>query len=85
MRIFFTDAFKKRFKKLNSKIQKQFEARIGLFIKDTANPLLRNHPLKGNLVGLRAFSISGDYRVIYKILGKESIKLIDIGTHNQIY
>lgn len=85
MKIFFTDRFKKRFNKLSQKVQKQFEERIGLFVENPTNPILKMHPLKGNLVGLRAFSITGDYRVIYRILDRESIKLIDIGTHAQVY
>ena len=85
MNITFTDKFKKRFEKLPVKIQKKFEERVDVFVKDSFSPLLRIHPLKGNLIGLRAFSVTGDYRVVYRILDKDNIKLIDIGTHAQVY
>lgn len=85
MNISFTDRFKKRFNKLSPKVRKQFEERIEFFIENPSNPILRMHPLKGNLAGLRAFSVTGDYRVIYRILDRENVKLIDIGTHAQVY
>lgn len=85
MNVIFTDGFKKKYSRLSKKVQKQFEKRMNIFLENSGNPLLRNHPLKGNLTGLRAFSVTGDFRVIYKIIDRESIKLIDIGTHNQVY
>ena len=85
MKIFFSTVFQKNLNKLPSKIQKQFEARIELFQKIPPSPMLKIHPLKGNLAGLRAFSVTGDYRVIYRIIGLESVELVDIGKHNQVY
>ncbi len=85
MQIFFTERFKKNFVVLPIKTQKQFEKRIALFIENPRSSILRTHFLKGNLVGFRAFSVTGDYRVIYKLIGHDSVKLVDIGTHNQVY
>lgn len=85
MRILFTDTFKKKFRKLPLKIQAAFGARVGFFIKDPFHPLLKNHPLKGNFIGLRAFSVTGDYRVIFRFLDKENARFVDIGTHSQVY
>lgn len=77
--------FKKEYKKLPLKIQLAFKERLGLFCEDPAMPLLKNHHLTGSLKGKYAFSVSGDVRVIYRIIGKESILLLRIGTHNQVY
>lgn len=85
MEVLFTDRFKKRFNKLSTKIQEKFENRFEIFLKNSNNPILKVHPLKCNLLGLRAFSITGDYRVIYKIIDQDTVKLVDIGTHNQVY
>lgn len=85
MKVFFTDSFRKRLQKLPPKAQRQFEKRLDIFLKNPSHPLLRVHPLKGNLTGLRAFSVTGDYRVTYRILDQESVKFIDIGTHAQVY
>ena len=85
MKLFYTRKFKKRFKLLNSKIQNQFFKRINLFLSDPNHPSLKSHPLKGNLIGCRAFSITGNYRVTYRIISKTEIRIIDIGTHDQVY
>lgn len=85
MQVYFTERFRKKFKKLPAKIQAQFERRLNVFIKNSSDPFLKVHPLKGSLMGYRAFSVTGDYRVIYQIMSKESVKLIDIGTHSQVY
>lgn len=85
MRIFSTKRFQKRFEKLPKKVQNQFEKRLDVFLKNPFDASLQNHHLKGYLVGLRAFSVTGDYRVIFRILDHESVKFIDVGTHSQVY
>jgi len=85
MKLFYTKKFEKRFRLLDKKIQNQFFKRIEIFLKNPNYPSLKNHPLKGNLVGCRAFSVTGNYRVTFRYIGKEAIKLIDIGTRNQVY
>lgn len=65
-------------------IDKKFEERLNLFIQDAKHPLLKDHKLSGRLEGLRAFSITGDIRVVYRLIG-QSIELYDIGSHNQVY
>lgn len=45
----------------------------------------RNHALTGNRRGVRAFSITGDIRIIYEPIDDRNVRLIDIGSHNQIY
>ena len=85
MQILFTEKFKKSFAKLPAKIQNKFKERIDIFIKSPGHPLLKIHPLKGHLAGFRAFSVTGDYRVIFRIVAEDTVKLIDIGTHSQVY
>lgn len=85
MQIILSERFKKRFEKLPLKIQKQFERRLQIFLQNPRDPILKNHPLQGNLVGFRVFSVTGDYRVIFRLLNQELVKFIDIGTHAQAY
>lgn len=85
MKIFFTSSFQRKFQKLPLKVQEQFVVRLDLFKENSRNPALKVHPLKGNLVGLRAFSVTGDYRVVFRMLDRESIELVSIGTHRQGY
>jgi addiction module RelE/StbE family toxin len=55
-----------------------------MFLADKANPVLRDHQLIGRFSDFRAFSVTGDVRIIYKEF-PDHIRLIDIGTHNQVY
>ena len=79
----FIKSFKKRFRN-NLKVKKQYERHLKMFIANTKNPLLKDHQLVGDKITLRAFSITGDIRIVYKKIG-DRIIFLDIGTHNQVY
>ncbi len=68
----------------NSKLKHQFKKRLNIFIIDPKNPLLKDNRLTGDLKEFRSFSISGNIRLIYQIIGQDLL-LYDIGTHNQVY
>lgn len=68
----------------NAKLVKRFKERLDLFIKDPANPILKDHKLLGARKNLRSFSVTGDIRVIYLNEG-ETVYLIDVGIHAQVY
>lgn len=87
MEIKYHKRFLKNFKKRivsNPKLIEQFEERLEKFKENPNNPILKNHKLAGKMEEYRAFSVSGDLRVVYKDIGDE-IWLYDIGTHNQVY
>jgi len=56
-----------------------------LFSKDGGNTLLKDHRLTGSKNDMRAFSVTGDVRLVYKKIDKNTILLMDVGTHNQVY
>jgi len=68
----------------HAKLQKQFESRVRLFLNGERGNPLNDHALTGTKLGLRAFSITGDIRVVY-IETSETIIFLDVGTHNQVY
>lgn len=79
--------FEKNFKSRissNSKVKKQFQARLQLFTEGVRDYPLDDHPLVGTMKGLRAFSIAGDLRVVYRETS-EHYEFLDIGSHNQVY
>lgn len=84
MEIEFSADFRKRYKKMREKIQKAFHHRLGIFIQNPSEPIIRDHPLTGKLEGYRAFSITGDIRAVYYIQD-DTAYFVDIGTHNQVY
>ena len=79
----FTKNLKKRFGN-NLKLKRQYRNRLLLFIENPKNPILKDHQLSGDKITTRAFSITGDIRVIYTII-ENTIYFFDIGTHNQVY
>ena len=66
------------------KLSKQYDKRYILFCQDKQSQLLNDHPLKGDKLGLRAFSITGDIRVVYKET-EHGYVFLDVGSHNQVY
>lgn len=79
----FIKNFKKRFNN-DITLKRRYQERLFLFIENSQNPILRDHGLKGKKINMRAFSITGDVRVLYYI-EKEIAYFIDIRTHNQVY
>lgn len=87
MKAHFHTSFQKVFVKRiqpQKKLSRKFDERFKLFMMNPHNPLLSDHPLKGNKEGLRAFSITGNIRALYYIQG-DTAYFVDIGTHNQVY
>lgn len=85
MIIDYSKKFVKEFEKLPTKLQRKFQERILLFIKNPNHPLLRNHPLVGELMGLRSINVTGDIRALYQDSGENRVIFIAIGSHSQLY
>ena len=62
----------------------RFYERAKLFVKASDDPILKDHPLTKKKEGMRAFSITGDIRVIYFVKDGQ-VFFVDIGTHDQVY
>ena len=78
--------FEKHFKQRispNEKLREQFKERLTLFIAGELGYPLHDHALTGKLAGKRAFSIAGDVRVYIEL--HDSIVLLDVGSHKQVY
>lgn len=68
----------------NAKLNRKFEERVTLFINNPRSRLLNGHALQGSKLGLRAFSVTGDVRVVYKQY-EDTCVFLDVGSHNQVY
>ncbi|MEK7497643.1 MAG: type II toxin-antitoxin system mRNA interferase toxin, RelE/StbE family [Patescibacteria group bacterium] len=79
----FTKNYRKRILH-DKKLDLAFEKRLTLFKQNSKNLLLKDHKLTGSMKEYRAFWITGDVRVVYKI-ENNLIRLYDIGSHNQVY
>ncbi len=76
--------FKKKFKKIPSKIKDKFFERLNIFLKNPYDLTLNHHTLHGDFVPFHSFNITGDWRVIFEYKN-DFIVLHDIGTHAQLY
>lgn len=85
MQIVFHRSFKKKYKKIPSKVKLQFEKKLFLFERDSFYPLLRNHNLVGNRKKERSINVTGNWRAIYVLKDNDTAIFIDIDTHSNLY
>lgn len=77
--------FKKEAAKLPSKILEALKERLELFKVDPFAKLLNNHKLHGSIRHFRSINITGDYRLHFENVDNDTIRLLRIGTHNELY
>ncbi len=85
MRITTTRKFDKQFKKQPTKIKKELEKRIEIFLMDANNPVLNIHKLSGKLKDLWSFNLTGDARVVFDKSYDDIIVLVAVGSHSELY
>jgi len=77
--------FKKQYKKLDKNIKEAFSIRFGLFLEQPFHPMLNNHGLQGERLGERSINITGVYRLIFEYINADTVRLLDIDTHHNLY
>ncbi len=77
--------FEKSFQKAPREIKLRFNERIRIFYQNATDTVLENHALHGKYTGYRSIKITGDWRVIYKETNNNTVVLVNIGTHSQLY
>lgn len=77
-------SFIKAFDKLPKRIKPVAIERIKMFSENRSDPELHDHALKGRMKGKRAFWITNDFRIVYRI-EYDIFVLLDIGKHTQVY
>lgn len=82
--IFYSSKFRKNLKKMPDFVKKAFLARESLFLSNPFHPSLEAHKLHGEYRDYWAFTVIGQYRVMFKFMAKGDFGLINIGTH-EIY
>ncbi|MBI2046487.1 MAG: type II toxin-antitoxin system mRNA interferase toxin, RelE/StbE family [Parcubacteria group bacterium] len=85
MKIIFHKNFIKQYKKLSHTIQSAVQKKNILFEKDLYHPILNNHILHGAYSGYRSVNVTGNIRIIYKMLDKNAVLFVHIGTHSKLY
>ena len=77
--------FKRQWQKLPRGLQEKTEGRITLLMSDEFNERLNNHKLNPPYESYRSINITGDYRLVYKRIEKNTYYLRAVGTHHQLY
>ncbi len=77
--------FDKQYRKLPSKIHKQFGERLKLFLDDEKHPLLHTHSLTGEYRGFQSFNVNADIRAVFLIKDTDTIYFSAIGSHSELY
>ncbi|HXU08769.1 MAG TPA: type II toxin-antitoxin system mRNA interferase toxin, RelE/StbE family [Blastocatellia bacterium] len=80
----------KRAVKRRATLRNDIEQTLKLLARDTFAPSLETHKLKGKLAGFWACSVGYDLRIVFdfvQIEGEQEagIKLLEIGTHDEVY
>ena len=74
------------FARKHPELIKQYEKTLKMLELNPFHQALRLHPLKGKLKGLHSVSINISYRITLElIIHEESIVLINVGTHGDVY
>lgn len=87
MRISATPSFLRQANKLfkkNPDLRAHFEQAINKMVSDPHEPSLKTHKLKGDLKAFWSCSITYEIRLRFKI-ADDTIELIDMGTHDEVY
>jgi mRNA interferase YafQ len=89
LEIFYTNQFKKDFKKAKKQgknLEKLKEVLVLLQEQQTLPPKYKDHALTGNYIGKRECHIEPDWLLIYKIDGDKLILILArIGSHSELF
>ena len=85
MEISFSNAFRKEYRKLPDKLRNRVDERVIRFANNPFDVSLKNHELKGKYEGYRSINITGDLRVHYYVLEKNTALFVKLGTHSELY
>ncbi len=75
----------KKWRKKHPELMGRFEKTLALFSDNPFHPSLKTHSMTGNLQDYWAFSITYEYRLLFRFLSEEKVLLIDIGSHDEVY
>lgn len=69
----------------DEEILERVRARMKIFRKNPEDTRLDNHPLHKRMEERWAFSVNDDIRIVYEWVGKTTVRLLAIGTHETVY
>lgn len=88
MKLSYKKKFKKLYQKLDKDMQDKIDFKIRLFSENPFLKELNNHALQWILKWKRSINVTGDFRLIFIELSPwnyEIIEFIDMWTHSRLY
>ena len=85
MKVYYTDHFRKKVKRIDVKQQAKLTELVVLLKENPFSSLLHIKKLSGKLAGICSFRINKDIRVLFKFLSPDEIILSDVGNRKDIY
>jgi len=85
MTVRYHSRFLKVFEKLPPAIQEKFFARLSLLQREPFHPLLNNHSVDAAYPRWRSINVTGDYRALFEQVSDDTIVLMKMGTHSELY
>jgi addiction module RelE/StbE family toxin len=82
MLIRFTSKFRKAYKKMPKIVKIKAEEKEKIFQNNIFDARLDTHKLHGKYKDYWAFTLTGQYRIMFAFSGTEFIDFINIGTHD---
>ncbi len=82
MKILYSSKFGREYRKLPLRIKKIAEKKEQIFRKNSFDPQLKTHKLKGSLKGFLSFSIDQKYRIIFESIDSNTIWFHSVGEHS---
>ena len=85
MKIIPSKKFEKKTSKLPVAIQKVLAVKLVVFTEDPFATILNNHQLYDEKKHYRSINVTGDYRLIYEQYNEDTVRIVDIDTHSNLY
>lgn len=80
--VYYSSLFRKSLRRMPKFVQEAFLEREGKFLNDAFDPALETHKLHGKYKEYWAFTVIGQYRVMFTFMGEGNVGFINIGTHD---
>lgn len=82
VKIIYSPTFERGYKKLPKSVKLIAEKKEKIFRLNFYDESLNTHKLHGKLRNLWAFSINGDYRIIFEFVDEDTVYFHTVGTHD---
>lgn len=82
MEIFYSPQFMREYRKLSVEVREKAKKKEKIFRRNSFDPQLKTHKLKGRLDEFWAFSVDYRYRIIFKFQNNDRVRFYVIGDHS---